>query len=350
MSLTSYDPNLSRHSSTSPPKLIPFKTIESTLKSLLQNSPDKIFSSQKRAFQLATQQSKSQGMTSSLPIQTAGQPPQPTLKAGVKSQLCLKTGYVSNDKTLVTKIAANGSQGNTGVVFILDQLTLRLKCILCDEGLLTEIRTAGACVYASQFIVGKERLENIKKIGIVGGGVQAIWNLRFLSSILTTKKVVVKTTSRESAEKFMNAMKHSTFEPDREWEFEHYDKKDEKFTKCQLIHTVTPSRSPVLSCDDIDLDSFVHITAIGSDSPGKCELDLKLIEKADLLVCDNIDQSKERGEFQRSGDDLSFFEIGALSDEDMESKRGNLTIFDSSGVAFQDVEMANLVSSQIDID
>lgn len=349
MSLTSYDPNLSKNSSTSPPKLIPFQTIESILQSLLQNSPDKIFSSQKRAFQLATQQSKSQGITSSLPIQTAGQPPQPTLKAGDKSQLCLKTGYVSNDKTLVTKIAANGSQGNTGIVFILDQLTLRLKCILCDEGLLTEVRTAGACVYASQFIVGTERLKNVTKIGIVGGGVQAIWNLRFLSSIVTTKKVVVKTTSRESAERFMNTMKQSTFAPDREWEFEHYDK-GEKFTKCQLIHTVTPSRSPVLSCDDIDLDTFVHITAIGSDSPGKCELDMKLIKKADLLVCDNIDQSKERGEFQRIGNDLSLFEIGALSDRDLEAKRGNLTIFDSSGVAFQDVEMANLVSSQIDIE
>ena len=350
MSLISYDPNLSNISSTSPPKLIPFQVIQSILHSLILNSPSKIFDSQRIAFELATTKSKSSGHTSSLPIQTAGQPPQPSLKSGPNSQLCLKTGYVQNGNVIVSKIAANGSLGNTGVVFVIDQLTLRLKAVLCDEGLLTEVRTAAACVYASKFILGEEKLQKILKIGIVGGGVQAVWQLRFLASIVKTRRVVVKTRSKESANAFMKRMANSTYEPDHEWEFEHYDADGEKFHGCQLIHTLTWSRSPVLLMEDVDISTnFLHITAVGSDSPGKCEVDLELIQVANTLFCDNVDQSKERGEFQRLENVESLIEIGTISSEDaMKMKRGNFTVFDSSGVPFQDVEMANLVVSTLE--
>ena len=42
----------------------------------------------------------------------------------------------------------------------------------------------------------------------------------------------------------------------------------------------------------------MHITAAGADSAGKQELGLDLVERAALLVCDLVAQSKERGEFQ----------------------------------------------------
>ena len=354
MSLTSYDPNLAKVSISSPPKLVPFETIEKTLLSLLK-TPHKIFSSQQRAFQLATEQSKSQGLTSSLPIQTAGQPPQPTLKSGDGAQVCIKTGYVKGGDVIVSKVAAGGGNAsNTGAVFVLDQSSLRLSAILCDEGLLTEVRTAAACVYASKFALGEQKLRKIQKLGIVGGGVQAVWQLRFLATITDTRKIIVKTRSKESAEAFFERMNTSTYLPDREWEFEHYDGSGEKFTGCQLIHTLTPSREPVFMLDDIDIEKsdFLHITAVGSDSPGKCELDSALIQKADVLLCDSISQSKERGEFQRTDefDTDKLIEIGSFADNEMRSieSSSTITIFDSSGLAFQDVEMANLIFSAMD--
>jgi ornithine cyclodeaminase len=356
MSLTSYDPNVSKAAKSSPPKLISFEKIEKTLLVLLQ-CPDKIFTSQQRAFKLATQKSKNEGLTSSLPIQTAGQTPQPKLKSGDGAQVCIKTGYVKGGDVMVSKVAAGGGNAsNTGAVFVFDQMTLRLSAILCDEGLLTEVRTAAACVYASKFILGEEQLDNVIKIGIVGGGVQAVWQLRFLLSIVKSRKVVVKTRTKESADAFIERMKNSTYLPDREWEFEHYDDQGDKFTKCQLIHTLTPSREPVLMLDDVNINAydndndnseFLHITAVGADSPGKCELDPHLIRKANLLLCDSIDQSKERGEFQNFESDTNpLNEIGSISKDDIHT--GSFTIFDSSGLAFQDVEIANLVFSLLE--
>ena len=306
--------------------------------------------------------SKESGVSSMLPIQTAGQPPQPPMRAGSGAQVCIKTGYTKNGEKMVSKVAAGGGDdtGNTGVVFVFDQKSLRLDTILCDEGLLTEVRTAAACAYASKVLLGS-RTQEITKVGIVGGGVQACWQLRLLGAGVlpaSCRSVVVKTRSKKSAEEFMERMRSSSYAPDREWKFEHFESVEdggEAFHKCQLIHTLTPSRVPVVFAGDVCIPShahdpdtaFLHITAVGADSPGKCELDPDLIREANKLVCDSIPQSKERGEFQsyKFGEELS--ELGSVTISPHESIKTCFTIFDSSGLALQDVEMANLVSQNL---
>jgi len=355
-SLTSYDPSLSENATKSPPSLVSYKKIESILFSILTNEPSKIFDSQKKAFQLGTQEYKDRGFTSSLPIQTAGQTPQPSLKAGEGAQMCIKTGYVKGGDVIVTKVAAGGGKaGNTGAVLVFHQDSLRLLAILCDEGLLTEVRTAAACVYASQFILGKDdigRCKQVLKIGMIGGGVQAVWQLRFLAKIVSCRNIVLKTRSRASADAFIQRMTTSSYLPDREWVFEHYDTNGERFKECQLIHTLTPSRSPVLMIDDVNLSSgFLHVTTVGADSSGKVELDLALKKKASMLICDSISQTIERGEYQTFELHNSLVEIGTLTEEKMNSIRATtpcVTIFDSSGLAFQDVEIANLICAELD--
>ncbi len=284
-------------------------------------------------------------------------------KFATGAQVCIKTGYTKNGDVMVSKVAAGGgTASNTGAVFVYHQSNLRLKAVLCDEGLLTEVRTAAACAYASKFLLGEQNLKQIQKIGIVGGGVQAVWQLRLLGAALSTtspsfqKKVVIKTTSRETAEAFIERMASSSYHPDREWKFEHYsDSKEggEGFRGCQLIHSLTPSRAPVVALDDVQIGvgTVLHITAVGADSPGKMELDPNLIRKADTLICDSIPQSKCRGEFQPSEFWESLVEIGTLMDGNHTNGvelEGSFSIFDSSGLPLQDVEMANLVSEQLD--
>jgi ornithine cyclodeaminase len=363
MSLTSYDRNLASNALSNPPELVSFSKIEATISSLLADKDDGVeamFASQERAFRQSTIEAKENGVSSSLPIQTAGQPPQPPLKAGSGAQVCVKTGYTKDGDMMVTKVAAGGGEdtGNTGVVFAFDQKTLRLKTVLCDEGLLTEVRTAAACAYASRFILGERRKE-IEKIGIVGGGVQAVWQLRLLGAGVipsSCRTVVVKTKSKQSAEAFFDRMKSSSYPPDRKWKFEHYEpvgSGGDGFQKCQLIHTLTPSRQPVLVLDDIALptgSNFLHITTVGSDSPGKCELDPGIIRNADALICDSISQTKERGEFQSNEFWESLCEIGSLEESLHETRTTRtpiMSIFDSSGLPLQDVEFANLVSNTL---
>jgi ornithine cyclodeaminase len=357
MSLTSYDPHLTKTATSEPAQLVPLEKIESCLSTLLSTSEgiDKLFASQHRAFQKSTLESKQKGLSSSLPIQTAGQIPQPTLTAGKGAQVCIKTGYVKDGETMVSKVAAGGGDdtGNTGVVFVFSQTTLRLKTVLCDEGLLTEVRTAAACAFASKLLLGR-RVKDVSKIGLVGGGVQAVWQLRMLQSLNENcNRVVVKTRSKESAQAFMDRMKSSTYLPDREWEFEHYESVQNGgngFRECQLIHTLTTSREPVLYSEDCNVGSemdFLHITAVGADSPGKCELSHELIRKANDLYCDSKPQSMERGEFQAQEFHDKLVEIGSVESSPHEEVGRRFTIFDSSGLPLQDVEMANLISNML---
>ncbi len=84
-----------------------------------------------------------------------------------------------------------------------------------------------------------------------------------------------------------------------------------------------------------------------ADSPGKTELESSLIKNADALFCDSIPQSKERGEFQSPEFWGTLRELGTLIESDL-SEKHRFTIFDSSGLPSQDLEMATLISMHLD--
>ena len=119
-------------------------------------------------------------------------------------------------------------------------------------------------------------------------------------------------------------------------------------SKCNLIITATASEDYLLSKDDI-LEG-THINAIGSDTYSKRELGPGIIEKADLVIADSIEQCKVRGEIACSirdgnlnldnvvelGDVLS----GKISGRESSSQ---ITVSDLTGVAVQDIKIANSV-------
>ena len=64
-----------------------------------------------------------------------------------------------------------------------------------------------------------------------------------------------------------------------------------------IIITTTQAMKFIVKDDWVS--KATHITAVGADSPGKEELELSLIERANCLVSDLASQSLEHGEFQR---------------------------------------------------
>jgi len=417
LSLTSYL-DRSRDSPSTPPtypKVIPCEKIESILMHLLESKElvqSLLLESQAISYRKMT---RHPDQCSNLPIQTIGQVPNPEVLAGKSAQMCIKTAYVANDTVIVSKMAAGGGDDpihvspNTGTVSIYDQRSLRLTHLLCDEGLLTEVRTAAAGAYVTRGAVLRAaaaaaaatsgasiHYNVVRKVGLVGGGVQAIWQLRLLIASDTVDPsnimVVVKTRSEESARQFIQTMAQSAYPPDRLFQFEIYNE-THRFTQCQIIYTLTPSRSIVLKADDVMLPSsllssstsssvessqpFLHITAIGSDSPGKCEIDTNLLDKADICLVDLESQSKERGEFQSYRWENShskppkLLEVGQNNVMDENNgillahgekhqqqqqqhsewegctQKGLFTIFDSSGLPMQDLQFAKIIMSQI---
>ena len=315
--------------------------------------------------------SPSLGMLHVESLQTLGQPPLHQLQAGSDAQVCVKTGYAKGDDIFCVKIAGGGGDygGNTGMMQVFSQRSLRLQCVIQDEGILTEMRTAAAACVASSRLMPHE----VAAVGMVGASVQAIWQLRFLRGILpaSTRRVIVRSRTQASAAAFRDKMLASPCDLDRGWDIQTYEEVqaqgvERPFAQCGLIHTASCARQAVIGLADLQAAPDgrrgpVHISAMGADSAGKQELRLDLVEAADVLVCDSLVQTRERGEFQHyfaahSGSPpKQVVEIGSLLSSPEPVRRQQpgggpdalLTIFDSSGVAVQDVCIAKLVSRML---
>jgi ornithine cyclodeaminase/alanine dehydrogenase-like protein (mu-crystallin family) len=139
---------------------------------------------------------------------------------------------------------------------------------------------------------------------------------------------------------------------------------DDLLKECDLIVTTTCARQALLQSSSSSSSSSrimasrkksgLHITCIGADGPGKHKLDPKLGAMADLLVADTVQQTVERGEFQKAiAEGLvardSIVSLGNLlllaNQTNLHRKEENfhrLTIFDSSGVGLQDCVISQL--------
>jgi ornithine cyclodeaminase len=118
--------------------------------------------------------------------------------------------------------------------------------------------------------------------------------------------------------------------------------------KCRLIITATPAQAPLIDVKQIKPGT--HITAMGSDTHLKQELDPKILQRADVVVADSIEQCLTRGEISKAlqadlikkedlielGDVIAGRQSGRTSDD-------QITVADLTGVAVQDAQIAKAV-------
>jgi len=117
---------------------------------------------------------------------------------------------------------------------------------------------------------------------------------------------------------------------------------------CNLIVTATPSTHPLLMAEQIQ--KGVHITAMGSDTPEKTELDPEILRKADIVVADSISQCLIRGEIHhaiQAGllEKDRVVELGnvILNKELRRTSDDQTTVADLTGVAVQDIQITKAV-------
>jgi len=65
----------------------------------------------------------------------------------------------------------------------------------------------------------------------------------------------------------------------------------------QIIVTTTPATSPLLKREMITPGT--HITAMGSDTSDKCELSPEILDLADIVAADSIEQAIKGEKFLR---------------------------------------------------
>ncbi|WP_276166433.1 hypothetical protein [Zobellia alginiliquefaciens] len=257
----------------------------------------------------------------------------------------IKYGYIINQPYYVIKVASGfyenpkiGLKSSQGLMLAFSQKTGVLKAILLDEGHLTDIRTAIASMITLKYLAPKHNI----RIGIIGTGIQAELQLKYLHTVSNCKEIFVWGRTAEKVKAFKDIFKDSNYN------ITIAPSIPELAHNCNIIITTTPSTTPLLFSSQIKKGT--HITAIGSDTSEKMELDTDIIKKADIVISDSIEQSKTRGEIYKarqnnclSKDTLR--ELGnIIKDPTLGRQNDNqITVADLTGVAVQDIMIATAI-------
>ena len=295
----------------------------------------------------------SRGECSVASIQTLGQPPLARFVGHPDAQACIKSAYVNGGAVFVTKVASGGGGLNSGLVLVFSQTTFAPVAIFCDNGHLTELRTAAAGALAAKLFAPPQ----LQAIAIIGCGVQARWQLRMLSSVIACRRVRAWARRPSQAREFANEVAADG------WQVEVASSVEAACRGAGLIVTVTPSRAPLLRACWWTASDEVLVSAIGADAPGKQELDMELVAMASMCVADSRAQCVERGEMQhaatagrlRADDVVEIGEWIAGRGEgwreglgEARSRPAGIVVFDSTGVAVQDAKIAELALTAAD--
>ncbi len=223
-------------------------------------------------------------------------------------------------------------------IIILNDPKTGFPLSIMDATALTSIRTGAAGGVAAKYLASK----NSQTVGLVGSGVQAKTQLLALREIFKIKSVKVWGKEAILAQNFVKDMRCpgeimsicSTVK--------------ECVGDCDIVVTTTPSRKPIVQSSWIK--NGTHINAIGADAAGKQELDPLILKNAKVVV-DDYRQASHSGEINVS------VSKGYLSQKDIYAQLGEIvcgnkkgrssaeqiTVFDSTGLAIQDLAVADLV-------
>lgn len=254
----------------------------------------------------------------------------------------IKYGYIRGADSYVIKVASgfydNPKQGlpaNNGLVLVFDAATGAPRALLHDECYLTDLRTGLAGAVAARALGPAE----VMRIGIIGCGVQARFQLRCLKLVTDCREVLVWGRDPGRVAAYIAAMEAEGFSMTAAAD------PGEVAKACDLIVTVTPTTEPLITAED--LRPGVHITAVGADAPGKQELAPWVLAGAEALVCDSVSQCADHGELAgalaaglRQREDA--IELGVWLAEGRRREPGWTTVADLTGVATQDIAIADL--------
>jgi len=224
-------------------------------------------------------------------------------------------------------------------VIILTDPKTGFPLAILDGTYLTSIRTGAAGALAVKLLSKK----NTKIAGFVGCGVQARTQLMCILAVRKIKTVKIWQLSPKD-----------TYAPAfSEWVKKTYKMEtilspdiDEVTTNVDILITTTPSRVPLVN----KVSPGTHINAVGADAQGKQEINPTILKQAKVVIDDwaqashsgeiNVPFSKkiitQKDIYASLGEIAAGKKKGRTSDEE-------ITLFDSTGLAIQDVSCAYTV-------
>jgi ornithine cyclodeaminase len=256
----------------------------------------------------------------------------------------VKTAYIAGVPHIAVKIASGfaanverGLPAGSGLMAVFDAATGLPSALLFDNGFLTDIRTGAAGAVAADLLARRA----VEVVGVLGSGLQARWQIACLREVRPFSRVVAWSRSRERLDAYCVEMR-------ARWKVDVSPAADvERVCRAaDVLVTATASRTALVRPEW--LRPGLHVTAVGSDSPGKQELDGRCLARADLVVVDRVEQCAAFGELAHGvrltpdatvavvtlGEVVAGRAAGRTTDD-------QITIADLTGVGFQDTAIAS---------
>jgi len=205
---------------------------------------------------------------------------------------------------------------------------------IMDATDITAYRTGATAAIASKYLAR----ENSRTLGLVGAGHQAYTQLLAHAELFKLKEIRVFDIKKEAVDKLIKSLPQYSIK----------GSSLEETVASDIVCTLTPARESVVKKEWVKPGT--HINAIGADAEGKEELEPSILKEA-MVVVDDMKQSSLGGEINvpiRKGLYKVEDVYGTLGEVISGKKQGRtvekiITIFDSTGVAIEDMAIAQLV-------
>ena len=229
----------------------------------------------------------------------------------------------------VTSFPGNPARGLPtvgGVVLLSDATTGELRALL-DAGAVTALRTGAAAVLAAEILSA----ETESPAAVIGCGVNGRAGAR--TFLARGRDVLLWDARPEQASSAADELGEGSSVA-----------REAEARSAGVVVTVTPGHEPVFR--DGDLHPGQHVSLMGADGPGKAEITDGELARS-RIVCDEWVQASHNGDLGHA------LAAGAIRREDVaelgqvllgteEGRRTDeeITIFDSTGLAVQDLAVA----------
>ncbi|MEM6414239.1 MAG: ornithine cyclodeaminase family protein [Pseudomonadota bacterium] len=230
--------------------------------------------------------------------------------------------------------AAQGILNHQSTILIFDENT-GAPSALVRATYLTGLRTAAASALSIKHLARNDS----KTLGMIGAGGQGSYQLTAALNERDFDRVIIYDPNEENAEKLATTamqmgLTSAVAQP------------EELARASDVIITVTPSRKPIVMADWIKPGT--HLACMGADTVGKQEVEAALVAKANLFG-DVAEQAVTLGESQhayKAGliEKEHITTLGAVINQSNpgRSDANEITIFDSTGMALQDLAAGRL--------
>ena len=256
----------------------------------------------------------------------------------------IKYGHMQGDETFVIKVATGFPQNNAkglpvgnGLVLVLSAKTGLVEAVLHDEMMLTDIRTGIGGAIASRALARS----NSRTALVIGTGPQARRQIEAHAALMPDLSFQVWGRDPFKVDSVIADMApHIDVNPASDLET--------ATRSVDIVVTATGSKSPIVKSAWVQPGT--HVTAVGADAPGKQELDVALVARADIVSVDLASQCLNHGEISHAAreglikaDNLR--QIGAVLNGATHGRDGKdqITLTDLTGIAARDIAMANTI-------